>query len=192
MSPSSSNTTTNNKSLTNLSGKWKQSKPLTSDIAPVLEIQGFNALMRKAILAAPVHLSIDQKSKSEIVIEQSTSASLPGIREVWFPPTDGKLSEWIDSEDKLMGKVRSRSGWFSVRELKEGKETEGFLVEGLQEEVEEKVVWAEVESLAAKKAWKAVQVWRMEGGRFVRRVVTTGAGGEGGKAETVLVYEFEG
>ncbi|KAI7344590.1 hypothetical protein KC320_g8757 [Hortaea werneckii] len=191
MSSSSSNTN-NNKSLTNLSGKWKQSKPLTSDIAPVLEIQGFNALMRKAILAAPVHLSIDQKSESEIVIEQSTSASLPGIREVWFPPTDGRFSEWIDSEDKLMGKVRSRSGWFSVGEVKEAKETEGFLVEGLQEEVEEKVVWAEVESLAAKKAWKAVQVWRMEAGRFVRRVVTTGAGGEGGKAETVLVYEFEG
>ncbi|RMY97779.1 hypothetical protein D0860_08606 [Hortaea werneckii] len=188
---SSSSSSPSNKSLTNLSGKWKQSKPLTSDIAPVLEIQGFNALMRKAILAAPVHLSIDQKSESEIVIEQSTSASLPGIREVWFPPTDGKFSEWIESEDKLMGKVRSRSGWFSVGELKEGSETEGFLVEGLQE-VEEKVIWAEVESLAAKKAWKAVQVWRMEGGRFVRRVVTTGTGGEGGKAETVLVYEFEG
>ncbi|KAI6798554.1 hypothetical protein KC332_g16589 [Hortaea werneckii] len=187
---SSSSSSPSNKSLTNLSGKWKQSKPLTSDIAPVLEIQGFNALMRKAILAAPVHLSIDQKSESEIVIEQSTSASLPGIREVWFPPTDGKFSEWIESEDKLMGKVRSRSGWFSVGELKKDEETEGFLVEGLQ--AEEKVIWAEVESLAAKKAWKAVQVWRMEGGRFVRRVVTTGTGGEGGKAETVLVYEFEG
>ncbi|KAI7258829.1 hypothetical protein KC345_g10463 [Hortaea werneckii] len=86
MSSSSSNTN-NNKSLTNLSGKWKQSKPLTSDIAPVLEIQGFNALMRKAILAAPVHLAIDQKSESEIVIEQSISASLPGIREVWYPPS---------------------------------------------------------------------------------------------------------
>ncbi|GAB1734682.1 hypothetical protein NU195Hw_g8680t1 [Hortaea werneckii] len=184
----------NAKSLTSLSGKWKQSKPLTSDIAPVLEIQGFNALMRKAILAAPVHLSIDQKSESEIVIEQSTSASLPGIREVWYPPSssaeEGKLSGWLESEDKLMGKVRSRSGWFSVKDLGEGQGVQGFLIEGLQ--AEEKVIWAEVESLASKKAWKAVQVWRMEGGRFVRRVVTTGTGGEGGKAETVLVYEFEG
>ncbi|KAI7152119.1 hypothetical protein KC349_g9125 [Hortaea werneckii] len=190
----SSSSASNNKSLHALTGKWKQSKPLTSDIAPVLEIQGFNALMRKAILAAPVHLSIDQKGDSEIVIEQSTSASLPGIREVWCPPSasgeDGKLSEWMESEDKLMGKVRSRSGWFSVRELMEGKQTEGFLIEGL--EGEEKVVLAEVESLASKKGWKAVQVWRMEGGRFVRRVVTTGTGGEGGRAETVLVYEFEG
>ncbi|KAI7342236.1 hypothetical protein KC354_g16505 [Hortaea werneckii] len=187
----SSSSSSNNKSLTNLTGKWKQSKPLTSDIAPVLEIQGFNALMRKAILAAPVHLSIDQKGDSEIVIEQSTSASLPGIREVWCPPTDGKFSEWIESEDKLMGQVRSRSGWFSVGELK-GMGTEGFLIEGLEDRREEKVVLAEVESLASKKGWKAVQVWRMEGGRFVRRVVTTGTGGEGGKAETVLVYEFEG
>ncbi|KAI6890368.1 hypothetical protein KC318_g17143 [Hortaea werneckii] len=189
-SSSSSSSSSNIKSLTNLTGKWKQSKLLTSDIAPVLEIQGFNALMRKAILAAPVHLSIDQKSDSEIVIEQSTSSSLPGIREVWCPPTDGRLGEWMESEDKLMGKVRSRSGWFSVGELMEGKQTEGFLIEGLEEE--EKVVLAEVESLASKKGWKAVQVWRMEGGRFVRRVVTTGTGGEGGKAETVLVYEFEG
>ncbi|KAI7530459.1 hypothetical protein KC331_g14654 [Hortaea werneckii] len=192
MSSSSNN---NNKSLTNLTGKWKQSKSLTSDIAPVLEIQGFNALMRKAILAAPVHLSIDQKGDSEIVIEQSTSASLPGIREVWCPPPSGndgesgRLGEWMESEDKLMGKVRSRSGWFSVGELK-GKGTEGFLIEGL--EGEEKVILAEVESLASKKGWKAVQVWRMEGGRFVRRVVTTGTDGEGGRAETVLVYEFEG
>ena len=146
--------------------------------------------MRKAILAAPVHLSIDQKSDSEIVIEQSTSASLPGIREVWCPPTDGRLGEWMESEDKLMGKVRSRSGWFPVKDLGQGQGLEGFLIEGL--EGEEKVVLAEVESLASKKGWKAVQVWRMEGGRFVRRVVTTGTGGEGGKAETVLVYEFEG
>ncbi|GAB1738240.1 hypothetical protein NU219Hw_g2788t1 [Hortaea werneckii] len=189
MSPSPSSSS-NNKSLTNLSGKWKQSKPLTSDIAPVLEIQGFNALMRKAILAAPVHLSIDQKSDSEIIIEQSTSASLPGIREVWCPPTDGKFSDWMDSEDKLMGKVRSRSGWVSVGELMEGAQTEGFLLEGLERR--DKVVRAEVESLAAKKGWRAVQVWRMEGDRFVRRVVTTGADGEGGRAETVLVYEFEG
>ncbi|KAI7206849.1 hypothetical protein KC333_g9510 [Hortaea werneckii] len=188
----SSSSSSNKKSLHTLTGKWKQSKPLTSDIAPVLEIQGFNALMRKAILAAPVHLSIDQKGDSEIVIEQSTSASLPGIREVWCPPTDGRVGEWMESEDKLMGKVRSRSGWFSVGELK-GMGTEGFLIEGLEEEEgEEKVVLAEVESLASKKGWKAVQVWRMEGGRFVRRVVTTGTGGEGGKAETVLVYEFEG
>ncbi|KAI7477541.1 hypothetical protein KC351_g8776 [Hortaea werneckii] len=187
-----SSSSSNNKSLHNLTGKWKQSKSLTSDIAPVLEIQGFNALTRKAILAAPVHLSIDQKSDSEIVIEQGTSASLPGIKEVWCPPSadGGKLSEWMDSEDKLMGKVRSRSGWFSVGQLKEGQGVEGFLIEGL--DAEEKVIWAEVESLAAKKAWKAVQVWRMEGGRFVRRVVTTGNGGEGGKAETVLVYELEG
>ncbi|KAI7536916.1 hypothetical protein KC317_g18251, partial [Hortaea werneckii] len=148
---SSSSSSSNNKSLTNLSGKWKQSKPLTTDIAPVLEIQGFNALMRKAILAAPVHLAIDQQSEREIVIEQSTSASLPGIREVWYPPSasageQGKLSAWLESEDKLMGKVRSRSGWFSVKDLGEEQGVEGFLIEGLQ--AEEKVIWAEVESLA--------------------------------------------
>jgi len=50
------------------------------------------------------------------------------------------------------------------------------------------VIQADVESL--EKGWKAVQVWYMDQGRFVRRVLTTGDGGR--RAETMLIYDFEG
>ena len=186
------------KSLKNLTGKWKMSKPLSSDITPVLTIQAFNPLMKKAIQHAPVTLTITQPSAHEIHIEQSTSASIPGIKEEWYPPPASSSStdqqgEWRENKDALMGRVRSRSRWARVGELEEaglGGEA-GFLLEGLRGDRE--TVVAEVEGMEGE-GWRAVQVWSMDGeGRFVRRVVTKGEGKRAGeRAETVLVYEFEG
>lgn len=169
-----------NKSLKDLNGKWSMNRDLSSDVSPVLEIQGFNALIRKAVSFAPVNLAVTQKGDSEIHIKQSTTANIPAVQEEWYP----KDHEWRENKDSFLGRVKSRSRWAKVSEL-EG--AEGFLTEGLG--AEEEVIESEVESLESS-GWKAVQIWRSEGERFVRRVITTGKDGQ--KAETKLIYDFEG
>lgn len=71
------------KHLKNLKGKWHMNRELSSDVSPVLEIQGFNAVMRKAVSYAPVNLDISQPSDTEIRIKQSTTANIPAIDEEW-------------------------------------------------------------------------------------------------------------
>ena len=168
------------KSLHDLTGKWSMSRELSSDVSPVLEIQGFNALIRKAVSYAPVKLKVTQHGDDEIHIDQSTTASIPAVKEEWYP----KDQEWRETKDAFLGKVKSRSRWVKVEEL-EGREA--FLTQGLN--ADDEVIESEVEGLGST-PWEAVQVWMMEGERFVRRVVTTGK--EGKQAETRLVYEFEG
>lgn len=168
-----------NKTLKDLNGKWSMNKTDSTNPSPTLEIQGVNAMIRKAASMAPVNLDVSQPSADEIKIKQSTTASIPAIQEEWYPGDH----DWREQSDKLLGKVRSRSRWAKVSEL-EG--FEGFLIEGLSDEDE--VIQAEVESVDGG-GWKAIQVWCFEGGRFVRRVVTTG--GEK-RAETRLVYDLEG
>ncbi|KAK4961436.1 hypothetical protein LTR10_001926 [Elasticomyces elasticus] len=167
----------NTKTLHDLSGKWSMNRIKSSDVSPVLEIQGFNALIRKAVSYAPVNLKVTQHGDDEIHIDQTTTASIPAVKEDWYP----KDHEWRETKDSFLGRVKSRSRWAKVSELEQG-----FLTEGLGGEDE--VIESEVEALEGTE-WKAVQVWLMEDGRFVRRVVTTGKGGE--KAETRLVYDFE-
>jgi hypothetical protein len=172
------------KSLHNLSGKWSQSKKLSSDVSPVLEIQGFNTLLIKAVVHAPINLSIRQESDEEIYIDQSTTASIPAVKEEWFPPRSGAWAEWRQNKDAFLGTVRSRSRWVKVREF----EGDAWLVDGLEKD--EQVVEAEVQAVGGTE-WKASQVWRMDGeGRFVRRVVTVGK--DGRREETSLVYEVQG
>ena len=166
------------KNLKDLNGKWSMNKDLSSDVSPVLEIQGINAMMRKAVSFAPVNLDISQPSADEIKIKQSTTANIPAIDEEWYPGDH----EWREQSDKLLGKVRSRSRWAKVSEL---TDFDGFLVSDLSGE--NAVIQADVESRDSD--WKAVQVWCFEGEKFVRRVVTTGGGK---KAETNLIYDFKG
>jgi len=155
------------------------SPTLTTDVSPVLKIQGFNALTRTAASKAPITLSITQSSSpSEIHIKQSTTASIPAVNEEWYPDDN----EWRETKDSFLGKVKSRSRWCRVSEVEGGG---GFLTEGLQGE--EEVVEAVVEGLGST-PWKATQVWCFEAERFVRRVVTEGEGGE--RAETRLIYEL--
>lgn len=70
----------NDKTLRKLSGKWSMNKGRSSDVTPVLEIQGFNLIMRKAAAAAPITLTITQDSPDEIHITQSTTASIPALK----------------------------------------------------------------------------------------------------------------
>lgn len=165
------------KNLKDLNGKWSMNKDLSSDVSPVLEMQGINAMMRKAVSFAPVNLDVSQPSKDEIKIKQSTTANIPAIDEEWYPGDH----EWREQADKLLGKVRSRARWAKVSEL---QDYDGFLLKDLGGEDE--VIQADVESRDAD--WKAVQVWCFEGENFVRRVLTTGSGK---RAETKLIYNFK-
>ena len=166
------------KTLKDLNGKWSMNKDLSSDVSPVLEIQGFNSLIIKAVSSAPVNLSISQQGDKEIHIDQSTTASIPALKEEWYPSDH----EWREQKDSFLGKVRSRSRWAKASELEDG-----FLKEGLGNDGE--TIEAEVESLES--GWKAMQAWSVEDGRLVRRVITEGDKGPG-KAKTKLVYDFQG
>lgn len=153
------------------------SKSLSSDVTPVLELQGFNVMLRKAIPHAPVYLEISQKGSNEYHIDQTTTASIPAIKEEWYLDW-----EWREQKDAILGKVKSRSRWIKVSELENAA---GFLTDGLKGD--DQAVEAIVESLG--NGWDARQIWRIEEGRFVRRVITSK---DGKDVETNLVYEFDG
>lgn len=88
--------------------------------------------------------------------------------------------DWQEQEqkDSFLGKTRSKSRWSTVGQV----EGEPFLTQGLN--ADDEVIEAEVHSL--EKGWVAKQVWFVEGGDFVRRVVTTK---DEKRAESTLVYE---
>ena len=94
--------------------RMEMSKSASSDPAPVLELQGVNAFIRKAASSAPVSLDITQKGTEEYFIKQSTTASIPGISEEWYP---SRPEKWVEGSDQLLGKSRSRSKWGRVGEL---------------------------------------------------------------------------
>lgn len=157
----------------------------SSDPSPVLELQGFNKLIRATASKAPITLHITHKGRSEYYIKQSTTASIPAVNEEWCP--EDPNYEWRENKDPFLGKVRSRARWVKVAQVEgQGKE---FLTEGLGEGDE--VIEAEVEGLGDVD-WRARQVWCFEGEKFVRRVVTTKCEGGDGAVETRLVYEYLG
>ncbi|KAK3071350.1 hypothetical protein LTR53_008785 [Teratosphaeriaceae sp. CCFEE 6253] len=147
------------KSLHDLAGKWSMSRDLSSDVSPVLEIQGFNALIRQAVSYAPVNLAVTQSDDGSIHIAQSTTASIPAVKEEWYPrdPDSG----WRETKDAFLGKVRSRSRWVRVSEL-QGRES--FFTEGLGEGDE--VIESEVAGLGSTE-WKAVQTRRQRLGWYM-------------------------
>ncbi|CAK4032737.1 Hypothetical predicted protein [Lecanosticta acicola] len=158
--------------LKSLTGKYHQSKS-TSDVSPVLQLQGFNKILAATVSKAPINIDVTQKSDNEVQIKQTTTASIPAITEEWVHDW-----EWREFEDSFLGKVKSRSRW-----RKAGEVDDEFLKKGIEDN--EEIVEAEVESL--EKGWNARQVWTVEGsGEFVRRVVTS-KGSE--RVETRLVYE---
>lgn len=131
-------------------------------------------MMRFAMSRAPVYISISQKSDNELEIAQTTTASIPGVTEHWNHDW-----EWREYDDKLFKKIKCRSRWVKVKDV-----TDAWLVEGL--DPEDDVV--ECENGPPGEEWMAHQIWRIEGGRFVRRVITS-KGDE--KVQISLIYEAE-
>ncbi|ERF75476.1 hypothetical protein EPUS_07008 [Endocarpon pusillum Z07020] len=103
------------KTLKTLSGNWKLNKSLSDDISPVLELQGVNTLLRKAISAASVHLRISQVSENEIHIAQTaTAAGIPGTTEQYILDY-----QWRENNDPFFGQIKGRSRWIDRSEVDE-------------------------------------------------------------------------
>lgn len=178
------------KHLRDLNGTWSLSKALSSGVTPALELQGFNFATRKAIIASPMNLWISQSHyPSQIFAKETTTSSIATRTERWYPPHNGSWSEWWTTSSAGMegGYVttKSRCRWAKDSELGHG-EGMGYLTDRLR--LGGEFLMAEIE--CAELRWKAKQIWFVDRGRLVRRVVTIGEGER--RAETTLVYNFDG
>jgi hypothetical protein len=169
------------KSLRNLAGKWKLNKSLSSDIAPVLELQDVNFLLRKAISSASVHLKISQPNENEIHIEQTaTAAKVPGTTEQYILDY-----QWRENKDPFFGQVKGRSRWIDRSEIEE---------EGLKEGVDKLEEGKLIEATSGDdNNWSATHIWGfkdIEGQRrHVRKVVVKGKDGE--EVRVMMVYDWD-
>lgn len=173
------------KTLADLSGKWKLNKSLSTDIAAILELQGTSLLVRKAISSASVTLTISQPRKDEYKIEQTaTAASIPGTTEQYI--LDG---EWRTNHDAFFGEVRGRSQWIDLEEAKSklrGTENGSWDVDG----DDARLILAEGGSTDGK--WEAFRIWgfeEFEGERkYVQSVKVWNKDGDEVKGK--MVYDF--
>ena len=172
------------KTLQNLAGRWTLNKKHSDDFAQVLELQGVNMLIRKAIGTASVHLKIMQPSSNEIKMEQTaTSMSIPGTTEQYTLDW-----EWRENHDAFFGDIKGRSRWVSQEEAKENggsgdwdaDDSEGKLVEAVGKKPDDE--------------WGATHLWGFEevGGerRHTRRVHFTHSNGK--ELNVRMVYDFDG
>jgi hypothetical protein len=169
------------KTLKNLAGKWKLNKSLSDDISPVLELQGVNSLLRKAVSSASVHLKISQPSENEIHIEQTaTAASIPGTTEQYILD-----HQWRENKDPFFGQIRGRSRWIDRSEV-----TGDGLNDGLDKLDEGELI--EATGGAVDGSWSATHIWgfsEMEGKRkHVRKVVVKAKNGK--EVRVMMVYDW--
>ena len=104
------------KTLHNLAGNWTLNKPLSDPYAPVLALEGVNALIRKAASKCSVHLTVTQPTPDEIHVQQkATGASIPGTAEDYILDW-----QWRESKDPLFGQMKGRARWVKKEEAPEG------------------------------------------------------------------------
>jgi hypothetical protein len=168
-------------SLKNLAGKWKLNKALSDNISPVLELQGVNSLLRKAISSASIHLKISQPNESEIRIEQTAiAASIPGTTEQYI--LDYK---WRENKDPFFGQIRGRSRW-----IDRGDVTEDGLKDGLDKLDDGELI--EATGGVVDGNWSATHIWgflEVQGERkHVRKVVVKGKKGK--EVRVMMVYDW--
>ena len=174
-----------NKTLTNLSGTWHLNKRLSNDITKILALQGTNALLRQAISAASVTLTISQPQPNEYQIKQTaTSASIPGTTEQYV--LDYK---WRQNHDAFFGDVRGRSRWITVEEaVREYADVKG----DWEEERDGRLILAE--GGKPDQSWTARRIWGFEevGGerRYTQRAKVGNKSGE--EVTVMMVYDFAG
>jgi hypothetical protein len=172
------------KTLQNLGGKWKLNKEHSDDFESVLELQGVNLLIRKAIKTASVQLSISQPSQNEVRMEQTaTAASIPGTTEEYILDW-----EWRKNDDAFFGDIEGRSRWTSQEEAKasgrsgdwQDADSEGKLIEAVGKKPDG--------------AWTATHLWGFEdvGGerRHTRRVHVVDK--HGNELNVRMIYDFQG
>ncbi|KAI0906905.1 hypothetical protein F4823DRAFT_605282 [Ustulina deusta] len=185
------------KTIDDLSGKWVLNKTLSDPTDPALALQGVGWLLRKAIGAATVSITVkhyvDETGTTTIEIDQSASG-LAGTKET-------RRLDWTAREHKdfIFGRVDGRSKLVSAAELAaligpDGEarraawvDDSGFLADGW-EEAETAFVLSQV---TADGGWFATQAWGFQdvGGerRYVRNVVVA----KGDRFENFkMVYDY--
>jgi hypothetical protein len=172
------------KTLQNLSGRWTLNKDLSDDFTPVLELQGVNLLIRKAIGAASVHLKITQPSEQELRMEQTaTAASIPGTTEEYT--LDWK---WRSNHDAFFGDIQGRSRWVTQDEAR----SNGASGDWDKEDSNGKLIQAEGKK--PDDAWMATHFWGFEEvdgkRRHTRRVKVVDKDGK--ELKVRMVYDFDG
>ncbi|KAL6716001.1 hypothetical protein ACLMJK_006963 [Lecanora helva] len=171
-----------NKSLADLSGKWKLNKGLSIDVASILALQGTSSLIRKAIGSASVTLTISQPSDHEYKIEQiATAAAIPGTTEQYILD-----NEWRTNKDPFFGEVKGRSRWISLDEASQMLATET----DFEDSDRGKLILAE--GGHADGGWQAFRVWgfkEIQGERrYVQAVQVSNSKGEELKGD--MVYDY--
>ena len=170
------------KTLQNLGGSWTLNKDLSDDFSPVLEMQGVNVLIRKAIGAASVHLNILQPSEEELRMEQTaTAAAIPGTTE------DYTLDwRWRSSHDAFFGDIEGRSRWTTQLEARK----DGAEGDWIKEDSNGMLIQA-----TGKKpdgSWTATHLWGFEEvsglRRHTRRVRVVEKDGK--ELKVRMVYDF--
>lgn len=116
------------------------------------------------------------------MIKQTSGPSIPSTTERWYPPQRDGWSEWWAGSTG----IKTRCRWVSGSGCFTDREGVGFCTEGLGWLGE----YLEAEVECGELGWRAVQVWFVEGGKLVKRVVTLAE--DGRRAETRFVYEFQG
>ena len=170
--------------LQNLAGKWTLNKAMSDDFSQVLALQGVNVLLRKAISAASVHLSVTQPSANELKRAQTaTTASIPGTTEEYTLDW-----EWRKNHDAFFGDIEGRSKWVSQHEAREN----GAEGDWKADDSDGKLIQAEGKK--PDDAWTGVHYWGFEdvGGqrRHTRRVKMTTKDGK--ELRVRMVYDFDG
>ncbi|KAI9850731.1 MAG: hypothetical protein M1830_006964 [Pleopsidium flavum] len=176
--------------LKDLSGKWVMNKTLSDDTDPILQMQGVNWFLRRAISLATITLTITQYTSPDpphsthIDIAQTATGGISGT-------TERRTLDWEvrGHKDGIFGEVRGKSRWVGLGELEKGG-MEEFLRTGWTDEGGGAVVQSWVESVGG--GWTAEQVWgfeEIEGERYHARHVIVRKGDDSKQAR--LVYDFQ-
>lgn len=172
------------KTLQNLAGKWTLNKDLSDDFAPVLELQGVNLLIRKAIGVASVHLTITQPSDHELRMAQTaTAASIPGTTEEYI--LDWK---WRNNHDAFFGEIEGRSRWVAQAEAR----SNGTAGDWEEDDSDGQLIQAEGKK--PDDSWTATHFWGFEEiagqRRHTRRIKVVDKDGK--ELKVRMVYDFDG
>jgi len=165
------------KSPKNLNGVWILNKTESDPTDPVLQLQGINWFIRKAIGLMTVTLIITQTHENgatHIITKQPGAGGVSGTTERRHLFDDNHIEE-SEHTDHIFGHVKGHTKWIKLEELSDTDEDEKWLKEGWLESD----VYIDTFVTSQDSGWTARQIWgfaevesngqKMK--KFVRRAV---------------------
>ncbi|KAH8652037.1 hypothetical protein BX600DRAFT_516126 [Xylariales sp. PMI_506] len=184
------------KTIKDLNGKWVMNKSLSSDVDPVLKIQGIPYLARKAAslvnastqvkqFEAPPKPGGDGNGAPDIVTHIDTTQTIAGIKGgVEERCLDNVVREQPDAQGGVM---HCRSQWVGPRDIEEQCIRDGWLVEG--EEDGKPLILTHL--VHEKAGWEATQIWGFQMVNEERRFCASMLASKGNEREYVrVVYDY--